>query len=334
MVDFVHRRVEIAVLALIVFAIVAVPFGSSRLAVYSLTVTALYAIVVISLNLLLGLAGQASFAQTAFMAIGGYGSALLTTRLGFNPWLALLASAAAALLSAFVIGRPLLRLRGHYLAMATFALALGTYAFANAAAPLTNGTIGISGVPPLAIGSFALDDPLAFYILSWVFCGVVLLFALLLANSHIGRAWRALATDPEIAAALGIDVPHHRLLVLLIAAVIASFAGSLYVEFTSFVGPDLYDINIIIMLFLMLFIGGRGSTVGPIVGAGFLIIVPQLISGLERFQNLVFFTVLLLLIVVRPAGLFGAASHEALPLTAMFPALGSLPLLRSRGEPR
>lgn len=161
MVDFVHRRVEIAVLALIVFAIVAVPFGGSRLAVYSLTVTALYAIVVISLNLLLGLAGQASFAQTAFMAIGGYGSALLTTRLGFNPWLALLASAAAALLSAFVIGRPLLRLRGHYLAMATFALALGTYAFANAAAPLTNGTIGISGVPPLAIGSFALDDPLA-----------------------------------------------------------------------------------------------------------------------------------------------------------------------------
>jgi branched-chain amino acid transport system permease protein len=323
MVDLAHRPFEIVVLFLILIAIVAVPLDGSRLAVYSLTVTALYAAVVISLNLLLGLAGQASFAQTTFMAIGGYGSALLTTRLGLDPWLALLAASIAAFLLAFVIGRPLLRLRGHYLSMATFALALGTYAFANAAAGLTNGTIGISGVPPLALGGFAFDSPLSFYILSWLFCGFVLLLALLLANSHIGRAWRALATNAEIAAALGIDVPHYRLLVLLIAAVIASLSGSLYVEFTSFVGPDLYDINIIITLFLMLFVGGRGSTIGPIVGAGFLIIVPQLVSELERLQNLVFYTALLLLILVRPSGLFGR-SHDAIPLRSLLPGLPSL----------
>ena len=113
--------------------------------------------VVISLNLLLGLAGQVSFAQTTFMAIGGYGSALLTTRLGLDPWLAMLAAAAlVALVAALVIGRPLLRLRGHYLAMATFALALGTNSFVTAATPLTNGSIGISGVPPLALGGLRL----------------------------------------------------------------------------------------------------------------------------------------------------------------------------------
>ena len=323
MVDLARRPWEILVLGLIVAAIVAIPFGGSRLAVYSLTITALYAMVVISLNLLLGLAGQASFAQTTFMAVGGYGSALLTTRLGLNPWLALMIAALAAILLALLIGRPLLRLRGHYLSMATFALALGTYAFANAAAALTNGTIGISGVPPLAIGEFALDSPLAFYTLSWLLCGVILLVALLLANSHIGRAWRALATNVEIAATLGIDVPYYRLLVLLIAALIASLSGSLYVEFTSFVGPDLYDINIIITLFLMLFVGGRGSTVGPVVGSGFLIIVPQLISGLERFQNLVFFSLLLVLILVRPSGLFGPA-HDAMPLRALLPGLPGL----------
>jgi branched-chain amino acid transport system permease protein len=324
MVDLAHRRFEIVVLLLIVVGVVAMPFAGSRLAVYSLTVTALYASVVISLNLLIGLAGQASFAQTTFMAIGGYGAALMTTRLGLDPWLAIAAAAAVAFVLGFVIGRPLLRLRGHYLSMATFALALGTYAFANAAAPLTNGTIGISGIPPLAIGGFALDSPLAFYVVSWVFCGIVLIVALLLANSHIGRAWRALATNAEIAAALGIDVPRYRLLVLLIAAVIASLAGSLYVEFTSFVGPDLYDINIVITLFLMLYVGGRGSTVGPIVGAGFLIIVPQLISGLERFQNLVFFTALLMLILVRPSGLFGP-THDTVPLQAVLPRWLSLP---------
>lgn len=134
-----------------------------------------------------------------------------------------------------------------------------------------------------------------------------------------------MATSPDIAAALGIDVPHYRLLVLLIAAVIASLAGSLYVEFTSFVGPDLYDINIIITLFLMLFVGGRGS----IVGAGFLVIVPQLVSELERFQNLVFFTILLALILVRPSGLFGP-SHDTIPLRSLLPRLAAI--VRARGE--
>jgi branched-chain amino acid transport system permease protein len=323
MIDLARRRSEIVVLVLIVIGTVATPFVGSRLAVYSLTVTALYASVVVSLNLLLGLAGQASFAQTTFMAIGGYGSALLTTRLGLDPWLALAGAAGLALVFAFVIGRPLLRLRGHYLSMATFALALGTYAFANAAEPLTNGTIGISGVPPLALGGFVLADPLSFFVLSWLFVAVVMLGATLLANSHIGRAWRALATNPEIAAALGIDVPHYRLLVLLIAAVVASVGGSLYVEFTSFVGPDLYDINIIITLFLMLFVGGRGSMVGPIVGAGFLIVVPQFISGLERYQNLVFYVILLALILIRPSGLFGP-SHDVIPLRDLLPGLSRL----------
>jgi branched-chain amino acid transport system permease protein len=330
-VDLTRRRIEIAVLALIVIAVIVIPFSGSRLAVYSLTITALYAIVVISLNLLLGLAGQASFAQTTFMSIGGYGSALLTTRLGFDPWVAMIAAAGTALLLAFVISQALLRLRGHYLSMATFALALGTYSFANAAAPLTNGTIGISGIPPLAIAGVVLDDPLSFYILSWACCGIVLAFSLLLANSYIGRAWRALATNPEIAAALGIDVPRYRLLVLVIAAGIASVAGSLYVEFTSFVGPDLYDINIIITLFLMLFVGGRDSIVGPIVGAGFLVMVPQLISGLERFQNLVFFILLLMLILLRPAGLFGAA-HDTVPLRSLFPSLDLFAGFRPRAS--
>jgi branched-chain amino acid transport system permease protein len=323
MVDLKRRPFEILVLCLIVLGVVLTPLSGSRLAVYSLTITALYAAIVISLNLLLGLAGQASFAQTTFMAIGGYGSALLTTRLGLDPWLAMLASAVAALAAAWLIGRPLLRLRGHYLSMATFALALGTYSFANAAASLTNGTIGISGVPPLALGDYTLDGPLAFYALSWIFCFLVLLLALLLANSHFGRAWRALATNQEIAAALGIDVPRQRLLVFVIAAVMAALAGSLYVEFTSFVGPDLYDINIVITLFLMLFVGGRGSTVGPIVGAGILVIVPQLISGLERLQNLVFFIGLLVLILLRPSGVFGAA-HEAVPLRDLLPRFFAL----------
>lgn len=311
-------KIERTTLIMIVIVVLLAPFSGSRLALYSLTITAIYAVVVVSLNILLGLAGQVSFAQTSFMAIGGYGSALLTTRLGVNPWLAMVSAAIIALLVAVAIGRPLLRLRGHYLAMATFSLALGTFSFVGAA-EITNGGMGISGVPSFAIAGHLLDDPLSFYILSWVVCALATLIFYMLANSYIGRAWRALATGQDIAATLGIDVTRYKVLAFAIAAVMASFAGSLYVEFTTFAGPDLYDVGIILNIFLMLFVGGRGSTFGPIVGAGLLIMLPQAIAGLEQYQNLVFFIFLLLVILIWPSGLLGH-SNERVTLDTLLPA--------------
>jgi branched-chain amino acid transport system permease protein len=314
-----RRRLEAAILAVIVIGVVIVPLTHSRLMIYNFTITAIYAIVVISLNIVLGMAGQVSFAQTTFMAIGGYGSALLTTRLGFNPWLAMAAAAVLALAAAEIIGRPLLRLRGHYLAMATFALALGTNSFVTAATPLTNGSIGIAGVPALAFGALSFDDPVNFYGLSWIMCALAMAVYALLARSHIGRAWRAIATGQDIAQTLGIDVTHYKVLAFAIGAVMASLSGSLYVEFTSFVGPDLYDIGIVLNIFLMLFIGGRGSDVGPVIGAAVLTLAPQFLAGLEQFQNLVFFVFLLLLILIWPAGLFGRVRDSG-PLETMLPS--------------
>jgi branched-chain amino acid transport system permease protein len=314
-----YARLELAVLVAILVGVIAAPFVGTRLVIYNLTITAIYATVVVSLNIVLGLAGQVSFAQPTFMAIGGYGSALLTTSLGLDPILALGCAAVVALCAALAIGGPLLRLRGHYLAMATFALALGTNSFVTAATPLTNGSIGISGIPPLALGSFVVDSALSFYGLSWVVCGLAMLVFALLAHSYIGRAWRAIATGQEIAASLGIEITRYKILAFAIGAVIASVAGSLYVEFTSFVGPDLYDIGIVLNLFLMLFIGGRGSHVGPIVGAALLTFAPQFLAGLEQFQNLVFFVFLLVLILLWPSGFFGRVRDSG-PIEAILPA--------------
>jgi branched-chain amino acid transport system permease protein len=202
--------------------------------------------------------------------------------------------------------------------MATFALALGTNSFVTAAMPLTNGSIGISGVPPLAIAGHAAASALWFYILSWVACAAAMAVFALLAHSYIGRAWRALATGQDIAASLGIDITRAKLMAFAIAAMIASVAGSLYVEFTSFVGPDLYDLGIVLNVFLMLFIGGRGSHAGPVVGAALLTFAPRFLAGLEQYQNLVFFGVLLVLILVWPSGFFGRASDSG-PLREIVP---------------
>lgn len=310
-------RAELLVLGLIILAVIATPFAGSRLMVYNLTLIALYATVVTSLNMLLGLAGQASFAQTTFMAIGGYGNAILTTRYGINPWLAMLIAMLLSLGFALLIGRPLLRLRGHYLSLGTISLALGTASFANAST-FTNGGWGITGVPSLTIGEFSFRNPIAFYVLAWILCLLGTLVFQLLGNSYIGRAWRALSTRQEIASTLGIDVPNYKLLAFAIASVMASLAGSFYVEFTHFVGPDLYDISIVINMMFMLFVGGLRSIVGPILGASFVILVPQAVAGFERYQNIAFYTLLLLLILLRPAGLFGRV-REVRALESILP---------------
>jgi branched-chain amino acid transport system permease protein len=305
MINFTKRPVEvIATLALLVLLVVAPMLGSRQL-MYNLTLVAIFACPVIGLNLLLGLAGQVSFAQVAFMAIGGYGSALMTTRLGIDPWAAMGLSALLAIFVAVIVGLPLFRLKAHYFAMSTYALGMGTFSFATAADWLTNGSIGISGIPPLVLGSLSLGNPWRLYFLAWIVCVLFLLIVAILANSHIGRAWRALAAGPEIASALGVNLVRYKLLAFVIAAFMASVAGSLYVEFTSFVGPDLYDIKSQISIFLMLFIGGPQSLIGPVIGSMIFTFVPQWIASTEQLQNLIFYVFLLVLLLVRPAGILG-----------------------------
>jgi branched-chain amino acid transport system permease protein len=309
--------VEAATLWLVAATVIGAAFFGSRFVLYNLTIIALFATVVVSLNLLLGLAGQASFAQTTFMAVGGYGLAILSKSYGVNPWLAIGIAALASLALALAIGRPLLRLRGHYLSMGTLALALGTVSFVNAST-ITNGGWGIGGVPPLKIGDFSFRDPVAFLLLAWALCGASLMVYRLLGASHIGRAWRALSTREDVSATLGIDVPRAKLIALAISAVMATLAGALYVSFTRFVGPDLYDIAQVINLMFMLFVGGLRSTAGPIVGAAFVVVTPQLFAGFERYQNLAFFLLLLAVILLRPTGVFGHA-HRTLTLKSVLP---------------
>lgn len=267
--------------------------------IYNATLVALYGVALVGLTILVGWAGQVSFAQTAFMAVGGYGVAILTTRLGWNPWVAWAVSVVLAVAGAGVIGWPLLRLRGHYLTMATFALAMGVYALANGAT-FTGGAIGISAVPPLRLAGLSLGSPVPALLSATVLCGLGLALALRLRASPLGRAWRALAARPDAAESLGVPVHRYKLLAFMLAALYGAAAGGLYVEFTTYVGPDLYSATIMVNLFLMLFIGGTQTPYGPLLGAAVVLVVPQLISGLSSTQGIVFDLVLLAIILGRP----------------------------------
>lgn len=296
------------IVAATVAAVILIPIGGSRLWIYNMLNVAIFALPVVGLAIVTGRAGQVTFAQTVFMAIGGYGIAIFTTRLHWNAWLGLVLSAIIAAVAAVLIGLPMLRLRGHYLAMGTFALALGTASFATAATFLTKGAVGISGVPALAIGHISFFDQRNAYILCWGFVALALVVYALLNWSYVGRAWRALALREDVAASLGVNNQRFKTLAFAIAAVMASVAGSLYVSITSFVSPDLYDSSVGINLFVMLFIGGRATMFGPIVGAMIVTLGPQVFSGIAEWQQIIFLTILMAVILFMPNGLLGGGA--------------------------
>lgn len=314
-----NPRNRSALLAAVVVLLLALPASGSNYWIYTLTIVGIYATAMIGLNVLVGYAGQMSFATTTFMAIGGYGTAVLTTKFQWNPWAACLAGVVLAAAVAYAIGLPLLRLRGHYLAMATFALAICTISLVSGAQSITGGTSGLPGVPPLAVGAISFNAPVPAYYLAFAACALALVAASRLVDSRVGRAWRALAKREDVATSVGIDVRRAKVAAFVVSGVFAALAGALYVEFTSFVSPDLYDSSMVVQIFIMLFIGGVGTTYGPLLGTALVVVSPVLLGRFAAYQSIVFEVALLIVLVVRPQGLLGRAGGTR-PLAAILPA--------------
>ena len=285
-------------LGLVVYAIIA---GGYFVALAGFAL--IYAIFVTGLNIFMGYAGQASFGQNAFAAIGGYTSAVLTTAYSVPPVPALLIGVAGAVLCALLIGYPTLRLKGHYLAMATLAIGLIVYEIAVQWQSVTKGYMGISGIPPLGIGSLeAVSDREQLLLLSFL---VVLCMASawLIRHSRFGRALVALSGSEDAARALGIDVARYKLAAFVVSAVYAAIAGSLFVHIVGFVSPEVFGMGMVILGFTMLYVGGINTITGPLVGAVVINLLPETFRGLKDYQDLVYGAALILLLIYAPGGL-------------------------------
>ncbi|MBS0246372.1 MAG: branched-chain amino acid ABC transporter permease [Proteobacteria bacterium] len=273
---------------------------------YLLTVMQLamiYGVFCIGLNFFMGYTGQASFGQNAFAALGGYGTAVLCVQYGWEPILALFASMAISGVASVVVGYPTLRLRGHYLAMATFALGLITYDISVQWQSVTQGYMGYSGIPPLGIGPFTVEDE------RWklVVLMVIVLFGLWISgrlrNSRFGRALRAISTSELGASALGIRISHYKLAAFVIAALYASAAGSLFAHVVGFISPEVFGAQMVIVTFTMLYVGGVGTVLGPAIGAVIASLLPEIVRSTGRFQDIAYALVLILLLIYVPKGL-------------------------------
>ena len=286
----------------------ALPLVVSSVSVMSsLVITFILFIGLLGLDLLMGYAGQVSLGQAGFMAIGGYASAILATNHDWSPLAATGAGIVVAVACAVVLSLFTMRLRGHYLALATLAFGLLVDSFTVGLTDLTGGPSGLVGIPSFQIGPYAFDTSEKMYYLVLALIVVLVLVLHGGVRSGFGRALQAIRTDQTAAAALGINVARHKLVVLAISAALASLAGSLYAFYFHFLSPEMVGMPRSLEMLAMLVLGGEGTLVGPLLGVAILTLLPTVFQPLAAYKT--FATGLLLVLAVRylPGGIFGTA---------------------------
>lgn len=262
----------------------------------------------IGLCVMAGAAGIASFGQAAFVGLGAYTTALLTTALGITPWLTLPASIAVAVVFGFAIGWITVRLSGHYLVLGTFAWSIGLY-YVLANLPGLGGYDGISGLPQLFFGAGA-DERVPLTILVWLFVALALLVTIHILDSRSGRAIRVVRAK-AMAESFGIDTAHYKLMVFVLAAGAAGVAGWLHAHFLRFVNPNPFHLNTSVELLFMVIIGGVSHIMGAIAGAAIVVvakswlqgILPSLIQTTGNYEIVAFGAIVLLLLHFAPKGM-------------------------------
>ncbi len=289
-------------LALAAF-IALLPLALSNAYYYDVAVlVGLNAIVCVGLNLLIGYAGQISLGHAGFFGLGAYGSAVLTARFGWPPVAALGAATAGVMALAFMIGRPILRLKGHYLAVATLGMGVIISIVVATEDRLTGGPDGMA-VPPLALFGTAVQGERAWYWLTGALLLAAVWLALNLVDSPPGRALRALHSTEVGAEVVGIDSARHKVMVFVVSAAFAAVAGSLNAHYAGFVTPAKVTFLHSIELVTMVVFGGMASTFGAVIGAAVLTTLPQLLTLFKDYEMVVFGAVMMGTMVFLPRGL-------------------------------
>jgi branched-chain amino acid transport system permease protein len=322
-----QRRIEVALGAVVAVATLLAPLVLSRahLTIYVLLGAA--AMVTVGVSLLMGYAGQVSLGQGAFYAIGGYTAGLMAVH-ELPSVLGLACAPLVAALIAALVGIPIMRLRGHYLAFATLAFQLILLSVVGQLEVL-GGDIGLQGIPRLGIGSAQLSQPSSYAWLTWAGVAVVLLIARNVITSRAGRGLRALATSEVAAESCGVPVARYKLAVFALAAAFAGLAGGIYAFFLGYIAPGSFPVLLSVEFVVMAVVGGLGTIWGPVVGAAVITILVQVLNTLGTQPGMppyastvlsyaVYAVLLVVVLLFLPRGLLPTAAEwvrRALPRT-------------------
>jgi branched-chain amino acid transport system permease protein len=277
-------------------------FGGGYL-VNVLVFIGIFTILAVALNLLLGLAGQISLGQAAFFGLGAYISGVLTATYTMNPWLSMAIAVTVVGVIAFILGFPILKLKGHYLAMATLGMGIIIYIVFNETVDVTGGPSGLSGIPNLTLLGVVFDSDIKNYYLVWSFTLATILLSVNLAASRIGRALRAIHDSEVAARIMGVNVRLLKVQIFTISGIFSALAGSLYAHTVTFISPTSFGFNVSIELLTMVIIGGLGSIYGSFLGAAILTILPEFFRTFQDYDIIVYGITLIVITMFMPGGL-------------------------------
>ena len=305
-----HQRLPVLIFALVMAAIPFIP-GIPPFWIVLLNNIGLAALVAMGLVLLTGVGGLTSFGQAAFCGFGAYTTAVLTTAYGFSPWLTLPLSLLVSGIAAVLLGIVTVRLSGHYLPLGTIAWGIGLF-YLFSKLEFLGRNDGISGIPPLSIGSFRMLDPGTIYYAIWIGVLISALLTMNLLDSRTGRAIRALRRGHIAGEAFGVQTPRAKLLVFIYAAVLAGLSGWLYAHFQRAANPTPFGAQAGIEYLFIAVVGGAGYVWGAVLGAGIVVILkeilqsylPYIFGGQSQLETIVFGILLVVLLQLAPTGVW------------------------------
>ncbi|MDI1264520.1 MAG: ATP-binding cassette domain-containing protein, partial [bacterium] len=304
------QRLPVLVFALVMAAIPFIP-GVPPFWIVLLNNIGLAALVAMGLVLLTGVGGLTSFGQAAFCGFGAYTTAVLTTAYGFSPWLTLPLSLLVSGIAAVLLGIVTVRLSGHYLPLGTIAWGIGLF-YLFSKLEFLGRNDGISGIPPLSIGSFKMLDPGTIYFAIWIGVLISAVLTMNLLDSRTGRAIRALRRGHIAGEAFGVQTPRAKLLVFVYAAILAGLSGWLYAHFQRAANPTPFGAHAGIEYLFIAVVGGAGYVWGAVLGAGIVVILkeilqsylPYVFGGQSQLETIVFGILLVVLLQLAPTGVW------------------------------
>ena len=272
----------------------------------------IYGTLALSLNMVVGMAGLLSLAQAAFYGIGAYATAIGMTELELGFFSTLLLGMLANGILAFVVGKILSRFQGDYYAIVSAGLSVIVFSVLLNWKDLTNGPLGIFGIPKPEIGSFRLVSNFSYLVLCLaavaLSCGIYVLFD----RSSFGRTLKALREDEQLTRLQGYNTKHFKSIVFVVSAMMSGIAGAMFASYISFIDPSTFQLKEGIFLFTIIIVGGLSSAKGSIAGALILISLPEVLRfiGLPyetaaQLQQIIYGALLVLMMILRPQGLFG-----------------------------
>jgi branched-chain amino acid transport system permease protein len=285
---------------------IVIPLGLNRYQTDILTQVGIYVTLALGLNIVVGLAGLLDLGYVAFYAVGAYTYGLLSTRIGLSFWEVLPLGAVLAALFGVLLGVPVLRLKGDYLAIVTLGFGEMIRITLNNWDSLTRGPNGILGIARPRMPGFTLSSPIQYYYLILAIVLLTIFVVARLNRSRIGRAWTAMRDDEVAAEAMGINLMKAKLLAFALGATWAGLAGVFFASKMTFISPESFTFFESVIILCMVVLGGMGSVPGVILGASLLVVLPEMMRQFAEYRMLIFGGAMVVMMVMRPQGMIAS----------------------------